>query len=272
MGYDLHVHSSYSDGTMKPAELVAQACSKRLSGMALTDHDTIAGIREGLVEAERRKLLFIPGVELTTDWGEAEVHILGYNFQLDNPRLNRKLDAVLEARNDRARQILKKLNLHRIPLSWEKVKAQTTSNFVGRAHIFKALQASGQIRPEHRRNAFEYYLGKNGIAFVPHQEIDTLEAIEIINESGGIPVLAHPGRMGDDGLIERLVDAGLKGIEVYYPSHTPELVEYYLDLCRRFQLIITGGSDYHGAFSQTRLGEAVAPEIPWFRDKFTTLQ
>lgn len=264
MGYDLHVHSSYSDGTFKPAELIAKATAKRLQGIALTDHDTIAGIPEALAEAAKRRIILVPGVELTTDWGEDEVHILGYRFDQTNRTLNQKLNAAMAARNDRARAILEKLKQHRIDLSWDRVKAQTTSNFVGRAHIFKALEASGQIAPCHRRNAFDYYLGKQGIAYVPHDEITTIEAIELINQSGGVSVLAHPGRMGNDDLIKRLVDAGLQGIEVFYPTHTSEMVEYYADLVKKYQLIATGGSDYHGVFSRTQLGQATVAEISWF--------
>ncbi len=262
-GYDLHVHSIFSDGSYRPAELVAKAIVKGLAGIGLTDHDTIAGIPEGLAEAGKRGLQFIPGVELTTDWGDNEVHILGYRFDLHHPRLVKKLEAVVASRNERARQIVKKLNQHRIQLSWEKVKAQTTSEFVGRTHIFKALEAAGQIEPEHRQNAFEYYLGRDGMAFVPHEELGTLEAVELLRESGGLPVLAHPGRMGNDDLIKQLVDRGLRGIEVYYPSHTPEMVAYYLSLTQRYHLMVTGGSDFHGVFSRAQLGEAQVAELPW---------
>jgi predicted metal-dependent phosphoesterase TrpH len=263
MGYDLHIHSTFSDGTYRPEELVAKALVKRLSGIAITDHDTIAGLPDGAREAEKRGLRFITGVELTTDWGDDEVHILGYGFALHQPQLENKLERVLAARNDRARQIVAELNRKGVPLAWERVKAQTTSKFVGRTHIYKALEAAGQIAPEHRQNAFEYYLGHDGLAYVPHQEIGTLEAIELINECGGLAVLAHPGRMGNDELIKRLVDGGLRGIEVFYPSHTPEMVRFYLEMAKRYRLVVTGGSDYHGVFSRTQLGEAQVEAVSW---------
>lgn len=261
MGFDLHTHSTYSDGSLKPQELIRKAAKSGLDGIALTDHDTVSGIEKALAESIKHQFTFIPGIELTTDFGEVEAHILGYNLDYLNPALLQKLNMILESRRERARLIVKKLNKARIPLSWEKVKAETTSGFVGRAHIYRALQSSGLIASNHGREAFNYYLGKNGVAYVPHREIDTFEAIALIREAGGIPVLAHPGRMADDQLIARLVDNGLQGIEVYYPTHTTEQTERYLRLAEKYKLIITGGSDYHGAFSQTKLGDAQVQEI-----------
>ncbi len=269
MGYDLHTHSTYSDGSLKPQELIQKAVRSGLDGIALTDHDTVSGIDEAVVEAKKHHFVFIPGIELTTDFGDSEVHILGYNLNYNNPKLLQKLEAILGSRAERARLIIKKLNKARIPLSWEKVKAETTSRFIGRAHIYRALQASGLISISNGREAFGYYLGKSGIAYVPHQEVGTFEAIGLINETGGIPVLAHPGRMADDQLIAKLAQNGLQGIEAYYPAHTPELTERYLKLAAKYKLTVTGGSDYHGAFSQTRLGDAQVKEIfDWFPQKF----
>ncbi len=263
MGYDLHIHSIYSDGTLKPAELITKAILRGLDGIAITDHDTVNGIMEALQESEKQGYAFIPGVELTTDLGNSEVHILGYNYDLNNRRLISKLEKVVEGRNERARMILKKLKQHHMAISWEKVRAQTTSNFVGRSHIFKALEKEGLIAGEHRKKAFEYYLGKNGVAYIPHQEIGAIEAIQLINNAGGIPVLAHPGRMGNDSLISELVEAGLKGLEVYYPTHTPEQTAKYQKIARDMKLLITGGSDYHGALSQTKLGDGQVEKLPW---------
>lgn len=270
MGYDLHTHSIYSDGSLKPLELVQKAVKSGLDGIALTDHDTVSGLQEAVVEAEKYRFTFIPGIELTTDFGDSEVHILGYNLDYDNPKLLQKLEVILESRDERARLIIKKLNRAKIPLSWEKVKAETTSRFIGRAHIYRALQTSGLIPISNQRDVFSYYLGKNGVAYVPHREIETLEAIALINETDGTPVLAHPGRMADDQLIAKLTKNGLQGIEAYYPTHTTELSERYLQLAAKYKLIVTGGSDYHGAFSQTRLGDAQVKEISdWFRPKIS---
>lgn len=268
MGYDLHTHSTYSDGSLKPGKLIEKAIKKGLDGIALTDHDTIAGIAEAVTAAEKQRFTFLPGIELTTDFGNSEAHILGYNFDHTNPKLLQKLDAILKSRNERARLIIKKLNEARIPLSWEKVKAETNSRFIGRAHIYRALQSSGLIPITAGREVFGYYLGRNGIAYVPHQEINAFEAIELIIEAGGIPVLAHPGRMADEALISNFVKNGLQGIEAYYPTHTMEQTEHYLKLAAKYKLIVTGGSDFHGAFSQTKLGDAQVEEVfDWFHPK-----
>jgi predicted metal-dependent phosphoesterase TrpH len=263
MGYDLHIHSIYSDGVYRPAELIEKAIFRGVTGIALTDHDTVAGIGEAMMEAVSRGFELIPGVELTTDYGPTEVHILGYDFDLQAPKLLRKLDSIVEGRNERARSIIKKLNKHGIPLTWEKVRAKTTSKFVGRAHIFKAMEAERMFHPEHRQDAFEYYLGRNGLAYEPHREISTFEAVELIAAAGGIPVLAHPGRMENDRLIHELCEAGLKGLEVYYPSHTPDLVTRYLGIAEHHHLYITGGTDFHNSLNQIRIGDYQAKEIEW---------
>ncbi|HBF35691.1 MAG TPA: hypothetical protein DDW50_00035 [Firmicutes bacterium] len=268
MGYDLHIHSIYSDGTLKPVELITKAFNKGLSGMALTDHDSIAGIAEAALEAARLGYVFIPGVELTTDYGSSEVHILGYNFNPHNQSLLLKLEKIVESRNGRAQLIVKKLQEHNLPISWEKVQVQTTSRFIGRSHIFRALERAGMIAPEHRQGAFDYYLGKNGVAYVPHAEIGTFEAIELINKADGIAVLAHPGRMNNDSLIPEFVAGGLKGLEVYYPTHNPEQTTKYLELAQKYHLFCTGGSDYHGSLSHARLGDAQVEDISqWFHFK-----
>ena len=126
MGFDLHTHSIYSDGTLKPAELINKAMSRELQGIALTDHDSIAGIHEAALEASKHEFTLITGVELTTDYGTNEVHILGYNFDLTSERLLQKLEKIALAQNERAKLILKKLKQHNLPLSWEKVQARTT--------------------------------------------------------------------------------------------------------------------------------------------------
>ena len=267
MGYDLHIHSIYSDGMFQPVELIEMAVARGVTGIALTDHDTVAGVAEALEEAGRRGFELIPGVELTTDYGPSEVHILGYDFDLQAPDLLRKLETIVAGRNERARTIIRKLNKHGIPITWEKVRAKTTSRFVGRAHIFKALEAERLIHSEHRRDAFDYYLGNNGLAYEPHREIEALEAVELIAASGGIPVLAHPGRMANDRLISELREAGLKGLEVYYPSHTPDLVARYLEIAERNNLYITGGTDFHSTYNQIRIGDYQVKEIEWKRER-----
>ncbi|HEX3046469.1 MAG TPA: PHP domain-containing protein [Bacillota bacterium] len=269
MSYDLHLHSTCSDGSLSPQELVRKAKLRGLTGISLTDHDSILGLTEAALEAEQIQLDFLPGIELSTDYGALEIHILGYNFDSRNPALITKLKTIIASRNERARLMVQKLNQQGIPLTWEQVCAQTTGQFVGRNHIYRALEDAGLIK--HMTGGprpFDYYLGKKSPAYVPHQEIDTMEAITLILEAGGVPVLAHPGRMGDDSMIPRLVDSGLKGLEVYYPTHSSEMEAKYRGLAKKYGLVVTGGSDYHGTFSQTRIGDSRVTDITGLKTAF----
>jgi predicted metal-dependent phosphoesterase TrpH len=259
MGFDLHLHSIYSDGVLTPGELVAAAHLQGLAGIALTDHDTVDGLAEAVQAAQAQNLQFIPGIELTTDFGRVEAHILGYRLDFREPRLLQKLDRILAARKERVREMLKRLRRHRVFIEWEEVSALSKSRFIGRSQLFKAMELRGYVDLLRRKAAFEYYLGKDGVAYVPHREIATKEAIDLVNATGGIPVLAHPGRSEADAVIAKLVNYGLKGLEVYYPAHTPEERRHYLHLAGRFNLAVTGGSDYHGKAGQPQLGEAWAP-------------
>jgi predicted metal-dependent phosphoesterase TrpH len=263
MGFDLHIHSIYSDGAITPRELIAEAKRKGLSGIALTDHDTVDGLDEAVRAAQQENFCLIPGIELTTDYGKVEAHILGYNFDFHAPKLLRKLELILSSRKERVLEMIKRLKRHRVALDWEDVQALTGSRFIGRSQVFRAMENRGYVDRTRRKEVFEYYLGKNGVAYVPHREIETREAIELINENGGIPVLAHPGRAGADSIIARLAGYGLKGLEVYYPAHTPELTAHYLKMAERYRLLATGGSDYHGKTGQPGMGEAVVAELPF---------
>lgn len=261
MGFDLHIHSIYSDGIFTPTQLVAEAVAKGLDGIALTDHDTVDGLPEVMEAGQRQNLRVIPGIELTTDFGKIEAHILGYNLNYRQPALVRKLEIILKARVERVHEMIKRLQHRGIDLSWDEVKAMTNSRFIGRSHILKAMEQRGLVDRMRRRDAFEYYLGKNGLAYVPHREIETREAIELIIAAGGIPVLAHPGRVGADPFLEELIGYGLQGIEVYYPTHSPEQIKRYLGIAREYGLIVTGGSDYHGKSGQPQLGEIQGFEL-----------
>ncbi|MCL6592257.1 MAG: PHP domain-containing protein [Firmicutes bacterium] len=262
MSYDLHLHSTCSDGSLTPQELVRKAKGRGLSGISLTDHDTIAGLAEAALEAARIQIDFVPGIELSTDYGALEIHILGYYLDPQHPALLAKLKTIIESRTARARLMVEKLNEQGIPLTWEQVLAETTGQFVGRNHIYQALVNAGLAKPVAGfARPYDYYLGNNSPAYVPHQEIDTMEAIALIRGAGGVPVLAHPGRMGDDSMIPRLVDSGLQGLEVYYPTHGPEMEAKYRRLAWKYGLVPTGGSDYHGSFSLIRIGDFGVTDI-----------
>jgi predicted metal-dependent phosphoesterase TrpH len=263
MGFDLHIHSIYSDGALTPRELIAEAKRKGLSGIALTDHDTVDGLGEAVRTAREENFCLIPGIELTTDYGKVEAHILGYDFDYRASKLLTKLELILSSRKDRVLEIIKRLKRYRVSLDWEEVQALAGNRFIGRSQVFRAMENRGYVDPMRRKAVFEYYLGKDGVAYVPHREIETREAIELINHHGGIPVLAHPGRAGDDSIIARLAGYGLKGLEVYYPAHDPEQTAHYLKVAERYRLVVTGGSDYHGKTGQPGMGEAVVAELPF---------
>lgn len=260
MSFDLHTHSRYSDGLYTPPELIRAALRKQLKGIALTDHDSLNGLTEFLVTGEREGVVAIPGVEITTQHNGVEIHILGYCIDSEHLPLRKRLRQVIDSRNKRARKILRLLEKAGLKLTWEELSKHTTGESVGRPHIYRALKEKGYIGDDPERAAFDYYLGPRGVAYVPHQELDTLEAIELVREAGGFPVLAHPGRMDDTGLIGMLVEKGLAGIEVFYPTHPPELRAEYLKLAGKLGIFPTGGSDFHGIPGEVELGAATVEE------------
>lgn len=262
MGLDLHVHTTASDGSDTPTEVVQKAKQIGLSAIALTDHDSIEGLEEGVRAGEELGLEVIPGIELTSDTEESEVHLLGYYIDYRHPRLRRRLQEVQAARVERAKKMVDRLREHGIALRWEEVwKLVSPGHFIGRTHLFKAMENAGLVVGQDKREVFRRFFGKEGLANVPHYYLSIHEAVCLIQEAGGVPVMAHPGRLRVDALIKALMGEGLRGVEVYYPAHTPEMVRHYLELAAELGLIITGGTDYHGRHSQyqVRLGEYSAP-------------
>lgn len=259
MGLDLHTHSSESDGLLRPKDVVSMAKAAGLDGIALTDHDTVAGLSEAIATGAAINLPVVSGIELTTDFNEEEVHVLGYGIDPTYPPLLEKVKHIMESRIERAEGMLKRLERAGIHLTMEQVRMQAPGRFIGRPHIYRALKAYGWIDDDPEKKAFQYYLGNHGIAYLPHREIESFEAVEIIRDAGGIPALAHPGRMARVDFLKRLVDHGLGGIEVYYPMHRPYQVHQYEKLAEKFGLLKTGGSDFHGDPDGVKIGTAQAP-------------
>ncbi len=243
---DLHVHSTASDGRYAPEELVRLARDRHVTTMALTDHDTVDGVREALAAGERLGVRVIPGVELSTDVEDAEVHILGYHIDTSLAVFCETLRGLREGRLRRARRILVRLAKLGIEIPMSYVLSLGRDGFVGRSQIFRAMVNLGYARAERRRGDFEKYLGKQGLAYVEHYGLTPGEAVRLVLSAGGVPVLAHPGRAAGDALLSELVEAGLAGIEAYYPAHGPELTRRWVEAARRCGLIVTGGSDFHG--------------------------
>ena len=240
---DLHLHSTASDGTLSPTELVRAALGMGLTTIALTDHDTTGGIREALDAARGSNLTVIPGVEISTDVpGANELHILGYHVDPQHAQLEARLSALRHARVDRARRTLACLAQAGCPLSWDHLVELSQGDVIGRPHIAQALVDAGHIDTVH--NAFRYYLAKGRSAYVDRYKLTPHEAIEIIFAAGGIPVLAHPRHVLSH--IPSLVRAGLAGLEAFYPTYPEPEQTFLVNLARKHDLIVTGGSDFHG--------------------------
>ncbi|HQA06444.1 MAG TPA: PHP domain-containing protein [Syntrophomonadaceae bacterium] len=255
--YDLHVHSTASDGLLTPEEVLLRAQEIGLAGIALTDHDTISGI-----EAAQKyrvdhglTLEFIPGIEMNTEVDETEVHILGYYIDHHDNRLLNKLEEIREARLERARKMVYRLKSMGLAISFDHVEKLARGDLIGRPHVAQALTEKGYVFSI--KEAFEKYIGKGKPAYVPRYKFLPQEAIQLIKNAGGVPVLAHPGLLRNRELIQEAINLGVAGLEVYYPDHTLEQVAEYLHLCQHYHLLVTGGSDFHGTDSdesRCRLG------------------
>ena len=255
---DLHVHSTASDGSVNPLDLAALAGKAGLKAFALTDHDAIDGSKEIL---RNRHVLgpvqFLTGVEISVGSGDfpgikGSFHILGYGFDPEHPQLNLALQTQQTARKNRNPQIINLLNQLGIAVSLEEVVAASEPNAqIGRPHIARLMVKRGFVKTIDE--AFDQYLGKGRPAYLDKPRIEARDAVALIEAAGGIPVLAHPGLLkmanaeAHDALIARLVDMGLRGIEIFYPGHTSGQIDLFSNLAQKYRLLVTGGSDFHGA-------------------------
>jgi predicted metal-dependent phosphoesterase TrpH len=255
---DLHIHTTASDGVLTPAEVVRVAVDKGLEAIAITDHDTTAGIDAALEAAQASRLEVIPGIELSTEEGSREVHILGYYIDHGDEALQERLAVLRRARRDRAWKMVKKLEGLGLPVSWEHVEAiaDQTSAF-GRPHIAQALLERGYVGSVNE--AFDRYIGLRGPAYVARYKLTPEEAIQMVAHAKGLPVLAHPWRQEE--IVPRLSALGLVGLEVYYPSYSEDERELLAALAEKHDLVATGGSDFHGyrVDASLSLGEVPVP-------------
>jgi predicted metal-dependent phosphoesterase TrpH len=242
---DLHTHSLRSDGAFEPAELVRRAAARGVRIQALSDHDTLSGAREAIAEGERLGVRVIPATELNTesDWGD--VHVLGYFLDPDDAALGERLRWLREHRGRRIELMVEKLTALGYPVTIERVRAIAQGGALGRPHLAQALFEAGHVGTYDA--AFETLISKGSPAYVSRVGLTPLEAVRLVRAHGGVPSLAHPGTVVDlEALLPQLVAAGLAGIECYYGSHTPEATVRYLALAARYDLVPTGGSDFHG--------------------------
>lgn len=248
---DLHVHTTASDGTMNPREVVLYAKGKNLGAIAITDHDTVDGVALALAAGKELNFRVIPGVEISVDHDNSEMHILGYFQDPDLAFLNKKLEELQEFRRQRNPKIIKKFNEHGIYISMAEVEAEAGGQVIGRPHFASLLVKKGYVRD--KQEAFDKFLGNGKLAYVKKEKLSPREGIELILEAQGLPVLAHPKYLKEQGyaqldaLLAHLVKLGLRGIEAYYTSHDSEDTSAYLQLAAKYSLLVTGGTDFHGA-------------------------
>lgn len=259
---DLHIHTTASDGSLAPEQVVIEAAREGLSYIAISDHDSIDGVEPAMAAMYQHGITVIPGVELSTDTEDSEVHVLGYFIDFYSEKLRSKLEDLRAGRLSRARHILDKLRHYGINLDMADVMKEGHGDFVGRNHIFRAMIKAGYVDRNRTRATFEKYLGKRGLAYVEHYGITPEGAIKLILESGGVPVIAHPARNTNDATIIQLVRHGLRGIEAYYPTYDQGTTRHYLSLAKKYGLLVTGGSDFHGIYSDNpvRIGAVRVPD------------
>ena len=246
---DLHCHTTASDGTFTPGELVEEARRRGLAAIAITDHDSVAGIDEATARGAPIDVEVVPGLELSTDVDNGEVHILGYFINPKDRELLALLESQRESREERVRKMLDRLSDLGVQLSMDEVRRASDGGALGRPHVAQALIRAGQVGSWDE--AFSRYIGRHAPAYVRRSKLSPHDAVRAILAAGGVPVLAHPGLSGHDDMIPSLIEAGLAGIEAIYPDHSEEQRMRYAGLARQYRLIVTAGSDCHGPKSSS---------------------
>ncbi len=246
---DMHTHTTASDGMSTPSELVLSALKAGLAGLAITDHDTVAGIPEAMEAGKACHMQVIPGVEISTVHEGIDIHVLGYWIHTADPLFLQRLKDLRGVRNRRNQMILQKLEDLGVPVTMEELKASLQAKkgkgeTIGRPHIAEVMVQKGYVK--HIREAFDLYLASGSRAYVNLQRITPETAIQWIHEAGGAAVLAHPGLYRKDEMIDRLIKNGLDGIEAYHSDHSTEDEARYARMAAKNSLIATAGSDYHG--------------------------
>jgi predicted metal-dependent phosphoesterase TrpH len=244
-GVDLHSHTIASDGGLSPRELVREAARRGVRVLAITDHDSTEALAEAFDEvAKHPPMTLVPGIEINCDVDGGEIHILGYFLEYEVEWFQTFLREQRSERKERVHRIAARLAELGMPIDPEEVFALVKEGSAGRPHIAQVMLARGYVKTY--REAFDRYLRAGGPANVPRKKLSPAQAIATIRKTGGVPVLAHPGLADLDGMIPDLVKAGLMGIECYYQEHSAAQTLNYLRMCKDWNLVTTGGSDFHG--------------------------
>lgn len=244
MKIDLHMHSDYSDGLLPVNKMISILVQHGIKIFSVTDHDTVEAIDQAYSEARKTGIELIPGIEISAEYQNQEVHILGYYIDHTHPELLKQLIYFKQKRLSRIDHIIEKLNQNGIFIDRKHLEQAAKNGVLGRPHIADLLIKKGIVAT--RKEAFKKYLGTGSPAFVPREKVLAEKAISLILESGGVPVIAHPGtNLKTDDLLH-LLSAGAMGIEVYHPDHNLNLTDYYHNFAVKQNILITGGTDWHG--------------------------
>ena len=242
---DLHLHTTFSDGTFSPAELVERALAAKLTAIAVTDHDCVDGI-QGALAAAGDRIEVIAGIELTVAFRGVELHILGFCFDAASPVVQARLTRMRQARETRLQEMIDRLKTYDVTVTLEEVLRLSEHGAAGRPHLARALLQRGYVKtPE---EAFARFIGDQGPCFVKGATLTPATAVEFIRAAGGVSSLAHPARFVPDDWLPELVAAGIEGIEAYHPDHSASTAERYRQYAEAHQLLVTGGSDAHGTW------------------------
>ena len=247
---DLHTHTTASDGTLTPSELIAYAAEKGLCAIAITDHDTTEGIAEALFAAEGRELEVIPGIEISSMYDRLEIHIVGLFIDPENTSLLEWLTALRQSREERNKKMLAALSDMGIEISYDELSEFAAGSIITRAHFAGIMLKKGYITSINE--AFDRLIGDRCPAYIPRELPDYITSINMIRSAGGIAVLAHPllykiNTKGLENMVSELAAASLTGIEAYYSTHSPSDTKYIKKLAQQNRLLLSGGSDFHGS-------------------------
>jgi len=242
---DLHLHTNYSDGKLTPFQLIDLSVKSGLSIISITDHDNVNALEQAVEYGNQKGIQVIPGVEISADLDDQEVHILGYFIDYKNQKMLEFLSASRELRINRNEKIVRKLNEMGSNINFNDIRVKAgAKTSIGRPHIAMELNEEGFVNSYY--DAFIKYIGDGKPAFVKKPNPKSAEVIKIISEMGGLSFIAHPGKLVRDGLLMRLIQEGLDGIEIIHPSHSKEDIEYFSAMAAEHFLLTSGGSDYHG--------------------------
>ncbi len=258
-GVDLHTHTTASDGTYAPRDLVIEAASRGVRVLAITDHDSTEGLPEAFEEAERRRPLeLLPGIEINCDVEGAEIHVLGYLMEWQAPWFQEFCREQRRERRERVHLMAERMAALGMPFDADEVFALVKEGSAGRPHVAQVMVARGYVKTV--REAFDKYLAAGRPGHVPRKKLTPEDAVRLIRRAAGVPVFAHPGLADRDQLIPGLIAAGLMGIECYYTEHSAQQRATYLQICKEQDLVATGGSDFHGP--QVRAATLGSPSVP----------